>query len=57
MLCVEVDIYNGVLLRTERFDKYSLLELKLNTPISDARHHILKAYYRLMNQIADLGFR
>lgn len=55
MLCVEVDIYNGMLLNTERFDKYSLLELRLNAPISNARQRMLEAYYSLMNQLAELA--
>jgi len=57
MFCVEVDIYNGELLRVERFNKYSLLELMLNTPISDARRHMLEAYYGLINQISALELR
>ena len=54
MLCVEVDIDSGMLLRTERFDRYSLLELTLNASVSDARRHMLEAYYKLISQIANL---
>jgi len=54
MLCVEVDINSGVLLRIERFNRYSLLELTLNASISVARRHMLEAYYNLMSQITNL---
>ena len=56
MFCVKVDIYNNTIIDIERFNKYNLLELRLNTPISDARRHMLEAYYSLMNHLAELGF-
>jgi len=57
MFCVEVDIYNGKLLREERFNKYNLLELALNKDICDTRRHMLEAYYELFRQIGELGLR
>jgi len=54
MLCVEIDINNGVLLGTEKFEKYDLLELELNAPISNARRHMLEIYRELMGQLVEL---
>ena len=54
MLCVEIDIDNGELLHTEIFDKYNLLELHLNAPISNPRRNLLEIYYELMRKLIEL---
>lgn len=54
MLCVEVDIYSGTLLGTERFDKYHLTELRLNMPMGEKRREMLEIYEKFMDQLVAL---
>jgi len=54
LVCTEIDLDNGAILRTYKLQKFNLLELESNPNLDTARRQMLEAYQKLFSMMADI---
>jgi len=53
LVCAEIDLDNNVVLQTYRWQRHNILELEWNPNLSEAKRHMLTAYKKLTEILAN----